>query len=247
MRLLLLHTRYQFLETVRVPIAAIGTVLFPALFMLLFVVSNRTVGGNPAAATLATGQMAFFAVVSAYSFNLGAGVAEDRAKPWQSYLRTLPVGPAAQLGGRLLNAMAFAMLGMIPVGLTAMLFTAARASLGQIALAVPALILAGLPFVFLGLAIGYSLPLKAAIPVVQLVLFPMAFAGGLFLPPILFPDWLDTLSHTLPTRAGRDLVIGALTSTPPGTTALLVAVLWTLVLGALAVVAYRRDEGRRFR
>ncbi|RCW39921.1 ABC-2 type transport system permease protein [Halopolyspora algeriensis] len=247
MSLLLLHARYQFLETIRVPIAVIGTVGFPALFMLLFVVSNPAVGGEPAAATLAAGQMSLFAVISAYMFNLGAGVAEDRAKPWHAHLRTLPVGPAAQLGGRLLNAQCFALLSLIPVALTAMLFTRAHASAGELAAVLLALLLAGLPFAFMGLAIGYSLPLKAAIPVVQLLLLPMAFAGGLFLPPVLFPDWLDVLSHALPTRAVRDLVIGALTNTAPGVVAPLVAAGWTLVLGTLAVVAHRRDEGRRFR
>lgn len=247
MSLLILHTRYQFLETIRVPIAAIGTVVFPAMFMLLFVVANRSVGGNPTAATVMSGQMAFFAVASAAMFNLGAAVAEDRAKPWQYYLRTLPVGPGAQLGGRVLTAMAFAVLSLIPVGLTAALFTSAQASPAQIGLAVVALLSGGAPFVFLGLAIGHALPLKAAVPVVQLVLFPMAFAGGLFLPPMLFPAWLNSVSHLLPTRAGRDLVIGALTSASPGAGPILVAAVWALATGALALWAYRRDEGRRFR
>ncbi|MDR7302637.1 ABC transporter permease [Haloactinomyces albus] len=247
MNLLLLHARYQFLETIRVPIAVIGTVGFPALFMLLFVVSNPAVGGQPAAATLAAGQMSLFAVISASMFNLGAGVAEDRAKPWHPHLRTLPVGPAAQLGGRLLNAQLLALISLLPVTLTAMLFTRAHASPGELAAALLALLLAGLPFAFPGLATGYSLPLKAVIPVVQLLLLPMAFAGGLFLPPMLFPEWLDAVSQALPTRAVRDLVVGALTDTAPGAIAPLVAAGWTLVLGALAVVAYRRDEGRRFR
>ena len=37
LRLALLHARYQFLETVRVPIAVIGNMLFPALAMFFFV------------------------------------------------------------------------------------------------------------------------------------------------------------------------------------------------------------------
>lgn len=247
MSVLLLHARYQFLETIRVPIAILGTLLFPPLFMLLFVVSNPVVGGHPEAATLAAGQMAFFATVSAYMFNLGAGVAEDRARPWQSYVRTLPAGPVNELGGRLLNAVGLALLSLIPVALVAALLTEAHATVGQLAGALVALVLSGLPLLLLGMAVGYALPLKAAVPVVQLLLFPMAFAGGLFLPPFLFPGWLDVLSQVLPTRAGRDLVVGALTGTPAGTTAVLVVTGWTLVFGVAAVLAYRRDEGRRFR
>ncbi|ASU80003.1 ABC transporter [Actinopolyspora erythraea] len=242
-----LYTRYQFRETMRIPMAALGTLAFPTLFMLLFVVSNRSVSGDAAAATEAAGQMSLFAVISAFVFNLGAGVAEDRAKAWHAYLRTLPVGPMAQLGGRLCNALCFALLSLVPVGLAAMLLTEAEASVVEVGTTLFALVLAGIPFAFLGLAVGYSMPLKAAIPTVQLILFPLAFAGGLFLPPSLFPGWLDAISNALPTRAARELVLGALTGGGPPLTALLIAVGWAVVLGALAVFTFRRDEGRRFR
>ena len=37
LRLSALHARYQFLETIRVPIAVVGTTVFPALSFLFFV------------------------------------------------------------------------------------------------------------------------------------------------------------------------------------------------------------------
>jgi ABC-2 type transport system permease protein len=97
------------------------------------------------------------------------------------------------------------------------------------------------------MAIGYSLSAKAALPVVQVILFPLAFAGGLFLPPFLFPPWLDAISMATPTRAGRDLLVQALTGEPAYGGAWFVLLGWTVVFAALAVGAYRRDEGRRFR
>lgn len=103
------------------------------------------------------------------------------------------------------------------------------------------------PFLLLGLAIGYALSAKAAIAVVQAVLFPLAFAGGLFLPPAAFPAWLDTVSLALPSRAARDLVVQVTTGFAGSATALPVLLGWTAVFAALAVLAYRRDEGRRFR
>ena len=51
----------------------------------------------------------------------------------------------------------------------------------------------------------------------------------------------------LPTRAGRDLVVSATTGVDLLPSTELVLVGWTLLLGSLAVQAYRRDEGRRFR
>jgi len=98
-----------------------------------------------------------------------------------------------------------------------------------------------------GISIGYSMSTKAALAVAQSLLLPLAFAGGLLLPPETFPGWLNSISMWLPTRAGRDLVVSATTGVGlPGTT-LLVLAGWTLITSSLALVAYRRDEGRRFR
>ena len=94
-----LHTRYLFTETIRVPIAVIGTTLFPSLSLLFFVVP-QSFAQNPRLATAATAQLAVFAVMSVCLFTYGVGVAEDRALPWDGYTRTLPVGPAPRLIGR---------------------------------------------------------------------------------------------------------------------------------------------------
>ncbi|MGO1318156.1 MAG: ABC transporter permease, partial [Cellulomonadaceae bacterium] len=78
-------------------------------------------------------------------------------------------------------------------------------------------------------------------------LFPMAFAGGLFLPPMMFPSWLEPISQALPTRAGRDLLVQAVTGEPAYGLAWPVLLGWTALFAVACVWAYRRDEGRRFR
>jgi ABC-2 type transport system permease protein len=245
-RLTGLHTRYQFTETIRIPIAVIGTTLFPSLSLLFFIVP-QPFAQNPGDATRGTAQLAVFAVMSVCLFTYGVGVAEDRALPWDGYTRTLPVGPAPRLMGRLLNGLAFVVLGLVPLVLIARLLTAATLPPSRLALTGAALIGAGVPLFALGIGIGYSLSTKAALAVAQSLLLPLAFAGGLFLPPETFPGWLNAISTWLPTRAGRDLVVTATTGAAlPGTT-LLVLGGWTLLTGSLAVWAYKRDEGRRFR
>jgi ABC-2 type transport system permease protein len=245
-RLTGLHARYQFTETIRVPIAVIGTMLFPSLSLLFFVVP-QSFAKDPGAATTATAQLAVFAVMSVCLFNYGVGVAEDRALPWDSYLRTLPVGPSPRLIGRLLNGLAFMVLGLLPLVLIAWLLTAATLAPSRLFLTAVALLAAGLPLFAAGISIGYSMSTKAALAVAQSLLLPLAFAGGLLLPPETFPGWLNSISLWLPTRAGRDLVVSATTGVGlPGTT-LLVLAGWTVITGSLAVGAYRRDEGRRFR
>jgi ABC-2 type transport system permease protein len=246
LRLTGVHARYQFLETIRIPIAVVGTAVFPAL-ALLFFVTTQPFAQDPVPATAAVVQLAVFSVMSVCLFSYGVGVAEDRALPWDGYLRTLPAGPGPRLGGRVINGLAFALLGLLPLALIGWLLTAATLPLSRVAPTALGLLLAAVPLFAAGLAIGYSLPSKAALAVAQLLLLPLAVAGGLFFPPELFPGWLDALSTWLPTRAGRDAVVSAATGTglPGGALAALAA--WSVVLGALAVTAYRRDEGRRFR
>ncbi len=246
-RLALLHARYQFTETVRVPIAVIGNMLFPALAMFFFVVPQEQVAAHPLAATAAVGQLGMFAVMSTCLFTYGAGVSEDRQQPFDPYLRTLPAGAGPRMAGRVVNGAAFALLGLLPLVLIAWLFTAATLPADRLALAVLAVAAVALPFLLLGMAIGYSLSAKAALPVVQVVLFPLAFAGGLFMPPQAFPGWLDALSQWLPSRAGRDLLVQALPGEAAYAAALPVLVAWGVLFAALAAWAYRRDEGRRFR
>lgn len=246
-RLTWLHLRYQFLETVRIPIAVIGNLLFPALAMFFFVVPQQEVAGDPLFATMAVASLGLFAVCSASLFTHGAGIAEDRALPFDPYVRTLPAGPTPRMAARVLNGAIFSFLALVPLVLIGWLFTDAAVTPAQLLGGIVVILAVSVPFVLLGIGIGYSLPAKAALAVVQVVLFPLAFAGGLFMPPMFFPDWLAVISQATPTRAGRDILVGVLTGEDVYALALPVLLGWTLLFAALTVWAYRRDEGRRFR
>jgi len=58
--LTMVHAKYSLIETVRIPIAVIGTVVFPALALLFFVVPQRAVADNPEFATQAIISMSVF-------------------------------------------------------------------------------------------------------------------------------------------------------------------------------------------
>ena len=247
LRLTAVHTRYSLLETLRVPIAIIGSLAFPALAFLFFVVPQRAVADDPVFATQAIIQMMVFAVMANALFGFGIGISQARETPWDPYLRTLPVSGAARILAQLFATGALGIAALVPVLVLGVLLTNADAQPLGILMGAVALIVSSLPFLLVGVAIGYGMPMKAAIAVAQIAMFGLAFAGGLFLPPVLFPDWLDALSKFLPARQAREAVIHAVQGGDVPWWAWIGIVVWTVVLAVLVLVLYRRDEGRRFR
>ncbi|RFS83508.1 ABC transporter permease [Actinomadura spongiicola] len=244
LQLVATHAKYQILETVRIPIAVIGNVFFPVAVMLFFVVPFTR--DDPAEATQATASVVTFALMMSFLFTYGVGVAEDRGKPWDSYTRTLPAGSAPRFAGRILSGFTFMALSLVSVVVVAAIGTPATLSPAELAAALGALVVAAIPFALLGLAIGYSMPFKAALAFTQIVFFPLAFGGGLLGPPGDGPGFVETVAPYLPTRGAVELVWAAVGDYEINPTAMVMLGLWIAGTGALAIWAYRRDEGRRF-
>ncbi|GAA3760683.1 ABC transporter permease [Plantactinospora mayteni] len=244
MRLSLVHARYQLLETVRIPIALVGSAFFPAASMLFFVVPFT--GDDPVIATYATASMVTFSVMSTNIFQYGIGVAEDRAQPWDPYLRTLPAGAAPRFAGRILAGLLLTLVSLLPVVVIAAVATEARVTGPAFLAALGTVVVVAVPFTLMGLAIGYSLPSKAAIVVAQVVFFPLAFGGGLLFPPGDSPGFIEAIAPYLPTRGAVELMWAAVGDFPVDRLALVMLGVWVVLLAAIAGWAYRRDEGRRF-
>jgi ABC-2 type transport system permease protein len=242
--LVLTHTRYQLLETIRIPIAVIGSAFWPAASMLAFVVPFA--GDDPVFATYATASMIIFAVMSTNLFQYGIGVAADRAEPWDPYVRTLPAGAFPRFTGRILSGLVMMTFSLLPVLLIAALFTTATITPPAFLAAAGVTALTAIPFILMGLAIGYALPQKAAIVVAQVLFFPLAFAGGLMSAPGQAPGFVAHLAPYVPTGGAAQLMWATVGDTPFNVASIASLIAWTIALAGLAVWAYRRDEGRRF-
>jgi ABC-2 type transport system permease protein len=108
-------------------------------------------------------------------------------------------------------------------------------------------VIIAVPFTLMGLAIGHALPSKAALAVAQILFFPLAFCGGLLSAPGVAPRWVEIIAPYLPTRGAVELMWAAVGDFTPNATALIMLGAWAVAAGTLALWAYRRDEGRRFR
>ncbi|MBW6437753.1 ABC transporter permease [Actinoplanes hulinensis] len=242
--LALIHARFQITEIFRIPIAVVGSAFWPAASMLAFVVPF--VGDEPVYATYATASMITFAVMNTNLFQYGIGVSEDRAQPWDPYVRTLPAGTAPRFAGRILTGLLMMAVSLIPVALIAALFTEATVTPAAFLLAVAVCAVISIPFILMGLSIGYALPSKAALVVAQILFLPLAFGGGLMTPPGGAPGFVEDLAPYLPTGGAVRLMWAAVGDFPFDTASMLALVAWTTLFGALAIWSYRRDEGRRF-
>jgi ABC-2 type transport system permease protein len=188
-----------------------------------------------------------FAIMSNSLFSFGITIAEDREKPWDPYLRTLPVPGIARVLAYVFSIGFIGFLAILPIIALGAWLTSAQASVGGILFGLLALAVSALPFMLIGICIGYSTPSKAAIAVIQILSFGFAFAGGLFLPPLLFADWLNEVSKFFPSRQARELVIWAVQGGELQPWTWIGILTWTAVLLALALYLFRRDEGRRYR
>ncbi|MBT2233056.1 ABC transporter permease [Nonomuraea sp. NEAU-A123] len=242
--LIVAHTRYQILEQIRVPIGLVASAFFPAASMLAFAVPFT--GDDPVASTRATGSMMLVGAMSGAIMALSITVAQDREQPWNTYVRTLPAGPFPRFAGRILTTMATMLIATIPVLLIATFFTAATITLPKLLIGLVTLLGGAVPFMLLGLFLGYLLASKAAIGVSQVLFFPMAILGGLFLPPQMMPDFVQAVSPFVPSRGAGELIWAVTTGSSPNTVAVIMLGVWTVIAALAAGWAYRRDEGRRF-
>ncbi|KZE91479.1 ABC transporter permease [Microbacterium sp. TNHR37B] len=241
------YTKYNLIETARVPIAVIGSVVFPTLAFCMFVLPQGVVTADPTFATAAVASMVVFAFMASGLFSIGLELSEQRSKPWAPYLRTLPGAAAARPIGLIAATLVISLAAMIPLLVVGGLFTAARPGLVPMLAAIGLVVLTAVPSMLVGVVIGTACGPKAAIAVTQVAMFLLAFGGGLFLPPMLFPEWLDAASRVLPVRQAREIVLAAALGDEMPVWAVIGIVAWTLALGLTAAWLSRRDEGRRFR
>lgn len=191
-----LEARYEFLRLLRTPSFAIPSLLFPALFYLLFGVLLNKSNGDAARYLLAT--YGVFGVMGAGLFAFGVTVALERDQGFLRYKRALPMPPGAYLLAKMAMALLFG--GMISILLMTIAATVGGVSLrpAQWALLFAVNLAGVLPFAALGLYIGSLIGGQGAPAVVNMLYLPMAFLSGLWLPLKMLPSWIGAMAPVWP-------------------------------------------------
>jgi ABC-2 type transport system permease protein len=235
------HVKAQTVELARYPAFAVPTLALPAILFLFFGLPRSSGRANVLLASFAA-----YAVLSVAFFQFGVGIAGERARPWEVFVRTLPVGIVTRLCARAVSALAFATASAAIVVVVALVTTDAQLSRGEWARLAIALLAGSVPFTALGVALGYWVAAKGALPVANILYLSLAYVGGLWTGPSGLPDLVTQVARGLPTREWAQVLWPAATGRAWSITPWLVLGAYTVAFSLLAAWGYRRDEGQRY-
>lgn len=219
----------------------IPTVLFPAMLYAFFGANS----GGGAWAANAMASFAVYAVLGVGFFQFGVSVAQDRATAFATWQRSLP-GHAA------VPWLARVMVSVLVVALAVALVVAVALAMTDITLPAQAWVRLGLVCLMasvtatvMGIALGSLASARAAVPLANLIYLPLAYLGGLWVPPMAMPAAINAISVWTPTRAMGELAWASIEGRAFGAGDLGLLVLWTLAAAAVAGVAQMRQHRLR--
>lgn len=192
-----LEAKYELLRLLRTPSFVLPTLLFPALFYVLFGVLLGGRGGVDAAHyMLAT--YGVFGIMGAALFGFGVTVATERERGWLTLKRALPMPAGAYLLAKMAMAMVFATIISLILALLAVTLAGVSLQPSQWGLLLAINVLGVLPFCAIGLYIGSLFGGSAAPAVVNVLYLPMSFMSGLWLPLQILPAVFAKLAPVWP-------------------------------------------------
>ncbi len=243
-KIFIAHVAALFRDILRTPSFVVPAIIFPAMFYAIFALTYAR--HDSATANMVMSSYVVFAIVGVAMFQFGVGVANERGRPWERYIRSLPVHVEVRFAARVLVAMIVATMAAGLVAVLARIFTPVTLTAAQWLTLGGYAALGAMPFVMLGLAIAYIAPPRGALPITNIVYLLSAFAGGLWMPPQYLPSFAAALSPYLPTRQYGELIWSVTGAGHDALHAALMLGYFTLAFSALAIIGYRRDERARY-
>lgn len=238
------HTRVKFLDLARQPGYLVPTVALP---VLLYLFEGLPLSHGPRAGADVVVALAVFCTLEVVLVQFGAAVAQDRADPFEPYVRSLGAPPWVRAVAYIATALTFVVASLFPVVIVA-------AVTGHLGLGLPeggelaALILLGsLPLAGVGLSIGYLVPGRGALAVSNLLWLGLTFLSRLLDPFQHLPAVLAGVSRVLPTTLLPQMAFRLVAGLPPRPAEVLGLLGWTVGTLLVAGLAYRRSTIRAYR
>src|ERR1700694_2633106 len=223
---------------------------FGLAFPLILYIFIGLQGSGPGAADYhkyALSSMFGYAVVNIALSTFGISVANERGSRMDALLRATPVRPIAPLIGKSVAAAVFALAALLLLYAAGLLLAGISMPFEDWFNLTWRLLLAMIPFICMGFAIGYLAGPSGAVLAVNLILLPMSFASGIFFPIDSLPAFLRDIAPYLPMYHLGHIAWNAVGVPEDNLGA---SVLWlagySIVFLALTLWAVRREDDRRF-
>lgn len=216
----------------------IPTILFPAMFYAFFGAQSS---GRTAAYVMAS--FTLYGVLGVGFYQFGVSVAQDRENPFATWQKSLPGSPVNEWIARIAVSLIFVALAvLLVIGLG---FAFNRVDVGPTALIRlgSVCLLAATSATVMGIALGSVTSARAAVPFANLIYLPMAYLGGLWIPPSSLPSAIDAISKWTPTRAMGELGWAAIDGRAWDLSDVALLAAWTF--GAALVVVYGQIKWAR--
>lgn len=236
-------------RTLRIPALLIPGIAFPALFFLLFGIPNKsyTIGAVSVATYLMVSYGAYASMSTSF-LSFGISTASERGMGWNKILRASPVNPLFLFIAKFISIIVTVFISLVVLALIAVITAGVHLPGEKWLGLLGALILGMVPFVAMGLTLGYLAGPNSAPGIGNLIFLPLSFLSGILIPIQGLPDFAQKIALYTPSYHVGQLgwhIIGAGDSTAFG-----IHILWVLGYTALfvlmALFAYRHDEGRTF-
>lgn len=242
----------EFIKLFRVPAFSVTSIVLPAMFYAF-------IGLGQAKQPLAPGShvtfgeyflasMALYGVANVMVLGFGISIANERGQKQDLLMQSTPLPAPVFFVAKALSALVIAVISLVALSLLAYVAGGVNLDASQWLTLGWRAMLCSIPFIGLGFALGYIAGPNSAPAVTNLIYLPTAFASGLFFPLRFLPQFLQNIAPYLPLYRGAQLVwnsVGAPIDSSLSTDWFYMAG-YTVGFFALALWAYRRDQGRKF-
>ena len=217
----------------------VPTVLFPAMLYAFF--GAQSGGGSWAANAMAS--FAIYAVLGVGFFQFGVSVAQDRESTFATWQRSLPGHAANPWIARVSASLVFVGLAVCLVIAVALMMTDISLSASNWTRLALVCLLATIPATVMGIALGSVASERAAVPIANLIFLPLAYLGGLWVPPMFMPAPIAAISEWTPTRAMGELSWAAINGKAWEPRQIIILLGWSLL--AMVVIYVSRGHSKR--
>jgi ABC-2 type transport system permease protein len=189
----------------RNPASVFFTVMFPAMLLVLLgvIVNGHTIHaqGGIDATTYFVPAVITLAVVSATTVNLAMTLTILREGGILKRLRGTPLPSWVFIAGRIGNATVTAMLMFVLVTAMGRILFGVPVPWSRLSMLIVALFVGAASFCALGMALTTIIPSREAAPAItNLVVFPLYFLSGVFIPENEIPDGVLHVADVFPVR-----------------------------------------------